>query len=129
MILLNVIDASRDGDTLFRVAGEVDISTAQLLCDAVTSADVIPGSAVSLDMSGVAFMDCAGVAALVDIGDALYQLGIRLHINNPSPAVERIIMLCGLRDYFCFVYLLEPASLQALAPVNTLHRNVPAQRG
>ncbi|MDP9219911.1 MAG: STAS domain-containing protein [Actinomycetota bacterium] len=128
MILLNVVDASTDGAALFRVTGEVDMSTARLLSDAITAADLIPGSDVSLDMSGVAFMDCAGVAALVDIRGAFYQLGIQLRIVNPSRAVERIITLCGLCDYFCFVYPLERASPDDLAKVVDLRREVPAQR-
>ena len=79
------------------VSGEVDASNVARLVGSLTP---LPGESgeVTLDMSGVAFMDSSGLRALIDAHRRAEQSLRRLMITNPSRIVLRLIDLSGLRD-------------------------------
>ena len=81
-----------DGVCVVRVSGDVDIATAGQLRDAlVTSAD--GGHPVVADLSGVTFLDAAGLSALVAGRRAT---GGRLRIVGATGVAHRILSLTGL---------------------------------
>jgi len=51
---------------------------------------------VDIDLSAVTFMDAAGVSTLVQASHRASELGRVLRIRQPSPAVRRVVHLCGL---------------------------------
>jgi anti-anti-sigma factor len=84
------------GRHVLHVAGEIDLATVAALRHAIDqllrSAD---GSAV-IDLSGVTFMDCQGIAALFQAAGRAHAAGVGLSAVA-SPACERLIGLTGLR--------------------------------
>lgn len=84
--------ADRAGAT-FILRGELDIENVDLLVRAVLP-DAVQGAHVVLDLSGLEFMDCSGVRALVEILSAIGPDG-RLTIQRPSPPVRRVLALVG----------------------------------
>lgn len=87
---------SRTSDGL-AVSGEVDASTVATLVSSLTP---LPGESgeVTVDMSGVAFMDSSGLRALIDAHRRAEQSLRRLIVADPSRIVLRLIDLSGLRD-------------------------------
>ena len=73
------------------VVGEVDLGSSQKLeveiADAV--ADLDPGAELVLDLTGVAFLDSAGLRALLRGSDAAAAADVRLAFAL-SPAVTRV---------------------------------------
>ena len=79
-----------------RVTGEIDIATGPLLRDALLRfADGAAGAVVA-DLTGVRFIDSAGIAVLVDVQNRLGYQGRNLELHRVSPEVGRVIELLGL---------------------------------
>lgn len=75
------------------VAGEIDLSSAQELEDCLECEP--PGRDVTLDFSGVSFMDSTGINVLIR---ALKRLrsGHKIRLLRPQEAVRRVLQICGL---------------------------------
>lgn len=80
---------------LVRVAGEVDIDTAEAFAEAVAKL-TRDGQAVHVDLSRVTFIDSSGIAVLIDAVNA----GHSVHVRNPSDAVRRVLEASGLTRSF-----------------------------
>jgi anti-sigma B factor antagonist len=86
------ISATADGWTL---SGEVDAHTAPLLATAMAG---LPASVVTVDMSGVSFMDSSGLRVLMDATTRAREGGGDLIVARPSAAVARLVEISGLSE-------------------------------
>lgn len=101
------------------VVGEVDFAVRERLCRALLAAAESDSPAAAefvLDLSGVTFLDCAGVGTLIAVQRAVEERRIRLTIGAASPAVDRMLALLQLEATFGYS---SPA-----APVMTPHISV-----
>jgi anti-anti-sigma factor len=79
------------------VVGEVDLTTAQILRDRLLNLlREYPPAVLYVDLSGVTFLDCAGVRALVAVYNAAVQVDCQVRGTGPRPIVHRILHLTGL---------------------------------
>ncbi len=85
-----------DGIEIVRVAGEIDISNAALVRDAVGAA--IPDLAeVVVDLSDTEYLDSAGIGMLFRLAQRLGYNRQELHLVIPSNApIRAVIRLSGL---------------------------------
>lgn len=83
------------GAVRIRVRGELDMSSAPGLTDAISNAG---GQAptVLLDLSDVSFLDSSAIGALVASGRDLAGTGGRLQIGPRSGIVTRVLEITGL---------------------------------
>jgi len=79
---------------LLRVIGEVDLSTAGLLRHFLEQ-EASSGRSVTLDLSGVSFMDSSGMAALLH-GVACMDGSAQLIVLHPSGQVRRLLEISGV---------------------------------
>jgi anti-sigma B factor antagonist len=86
------IVATADG---WKLDGEVDAHTAPTL--AATIAE-LPSGVVTLDMSGVSFMDSSGLRLLMEATTRARDGGGDLVVSHPSPAVARLVEISGLSE-------------------------------
>ena len=87
-----------DGGTIMAISGEVDICTeAQLQQSLLRIIRERPAS-LMLDVSGVSFMDCAGLRALLVTRRRAEMRGVFLRLIATSAAVRRIIELTGAQE-------------------------------
>ena len=86
-------DGSRQVSVV-RVVGELDLASASWVRDRIARAAHNPAREVVVDLSGVSFVDCAGLGALLG---AQTQLGSRLSLRAPSIAVLRLLELTARR--------------------------------
>jgi anti-anti-sigma factor len=84
------IDAG--GVPLITVEGELDSSNVASLEATIASVTAVRPAQLVFDLSGLRFMDSAGISAL--IGAAAKADAVRL--RRPSPPVTRVIELTGL---------------------------------
>lgn len=84
-----------DGRIVVAVRGECDVLTAPLLRDRLLELAGQSARTV-VDLSGLEFLDCAGLRALL-VGRRLAELlGGALVIAAPSPPAARVLQLTGL---------------------------------
>jgi anti-anti-sigma factor len=79
-----------------RVRGELDMSTAAQLSEALGEAAGQPVKQVTLDLSGVTFIDSSALRVLVLSGRGLADAGRTLQIGPRSDLVARILAMTSL---------------------------------
>ena len=78
------------------VTGEVDISNADKLRDAIDLALEQPTSAVELDFSGVSYIDSTGIGVLVGAAHHAAERERTFRIVNVQMPVMRVAQLLGV---------------------------------
>ena len=81
------------------LSGEIDHHAAQSLRKEIDAQidDRLP-ELLTLDFSGVTFMDSSGVGLILGRGRHNGALGGRLSVQNPPPAVRRLLDLAHLTN-------------------------------
>ena len=82
------------GAPVVAVSGELDISNAATLEATVAALAAERPERLSFDLSGLRYMDSAGIAVLLD---AAARVGA-VRLRDPSPAVRRVVELTGLTE-------------------------------
>ena len=78
------------------VSGEIDIQSGPQLRDQLLCAMRLHGARLALDLTGVTFMDCAGINALLAARRRAQLEGGWLRVIRASPRVERVLELTRL---------------------------------
>ena len=81
----------REGGALVTVSGEVDLAAASEFGAGLREA-FDQGNEVTVDVSGVTFMDSTGVAGFA----RLIRQGADLTVEGASPAVARLLEITGI---------------------------------
>lgn len=106
------------------VSGELDLFAAPALREELMAhAEVAHGPELVLDLSGVEFMDSAGLKPFVEAQDLLNHRGRALRLCPVPRAVARLIRAAGHADTF---------NLLDVAPCEVVHvrtRGIPAAHG
>ena len=87
-----------DGGTIVAISGEVDVGTEAQLQQSLLRIMRECGAKLMLDVSGVSFMDCAGLRALLATRRRAEIRGGFLRLIATSAAVGRIIELTGAQE-------------------------------
>ncbi|HET8583565.1 MAG TPA: STAS domain-containing protein [Jatrophihabitans sp.] len=92
------VDVSTDGDGfLITISGEVDLFNEHHLVSAARSAlRRTPCETLTVDLAGVTFMDCSGLAALLTVRSECEHRAAVLAITNPSSAIRHLVKLAKL---------------------------------
>lgn len=85
---------------LFEVSGRVNEDSVSTLITAIERALAAGRSQVILDLSGVEYMNSAGLRALVQAYKAAQGRSGTLQITNPSPRIRELFALVGLDTIF-----------------------------
>jgi anti-sigma B factor antagonist len=96
--ILSIQAESRNGIPVVTVAGEIDLSTAPRLAEAMKRA-LVPGAPLIVNLAGVEFIDSAGTHALAVADHAATEGGGRLLIVT-SEFVARVLEVSGLDRAF-----------------------------
>ncbi|MFG2989247.1 STAS domain-containing protein [Streptomyces sp. NPDC048257] len=73
------------------LSGNCDLDTRAILCAALNVVTRIPGAIVHLDLSAVAFLDPAAVAALVEANATVTGQGRRLLLHHPPYSLRKVV--------------------------------------
>ena len=90
--------SSREGAVIARVTGEIDMSNAAELREAI--ADYTPNESlgVVLDLTSVDYVDSAGIQMLYRLGESLRRRGMALRIViPPQSAASDALRLAGVK--------------------------------
>jgi anti-anti-sigma factor len=78
------------------LTGELDLGSAGLLRDHLAALQEDRPATLVLDLGDVTFMDSSGVALLLSLWRRCRRDGVTLMIARLSPAVRRVLELCGV---------------------------------
>lgn len=94
-------DASRDdGGRRLTMVGELDAHAAQrLLNDVGARLDALDHD-VHVDVSGLQFVDSAGLRALVQVDAMVREAGHRLVLEGPTAPVRQVLRIADLDEHF-----------------------------
>jgi anti-sigma B factor antagonist len=98
-LLVEEVPGEADGTVVLRVHGELDISTADQLRQAVGPHLTSPVTVV-LDLSRVTFCDSTGLAVLVGFHKRLAAAGGGLVLYAPVQRVRHLLTITGLSRVF-----------------------------
>jgi anti-sigma B factor antagonist len=89
------VTSSLDGDTpVLHVAGEIDLSTAPVLREAVRSAVGDHEGEVVFDLAEVTFMDSSGLSVFLEFASR----GTSFRIDHASQTVRRVVETTGVGE-------------------------------
>jgi anti-sigma B factor antagonist len=104
---LRITSHAEGGVRVVEAAGEVDLVTAPALRTALTNAlDESPGGLCVVDLTGVTFLDSAGLTTLIEVNQRAHSLRVVVGSNRP---VIRPIQLTGLDGVLALYSTLEEA--------------------
>jgi anti-anti-sigma factor len=101
--LLELETEEDDGQVRLVLRGELDISSAQLLEDALTRLEADEPSTLLIDLRGLEFLDSTGLRTLVSADQRARDAGRRLAIVRGPEAVDRIFNVTRLDERLDFV--------------------------
>ncbi len=87
------------GRSIITVIGDIDFCTAENLLVRLTALIGSAGREIGLDLSGVTFIDCAGLRTLMAVDAQVRGNGAGIRLTAMSPAVGRLLELVNaIRD-------------------------------
>lgn len=96
MALLNVEIQSANGRASIALSGELDISSAARVEDALNSLQAQSPKVLVLDLRKLEFMDSTGLRLIVRADEAARAGGTRFVIVRGPEAVQRVFQIVGL---------------------------------
>jgi anti-anti-sigma factor len=108
---LDLIAERRDGHAVVRLAGELDVTGAPRLREALMTAIEGGDRHVVVDCSGLEFLDSTGLGVLVAARTRARAAGGSLLLTGAQPPLERLLAVTGVDGLF----RLEPPVRPAVA--------------
>lgn len=92
---LNVYRHDRDTRALITLAGEIDLTTAPLVSDALAGCLLDGVRTADVDLTAVTFCDASGLNAFLTAFRLATDAGMVLRLHYPPPTMARIIEITG----------------------------------
>ena len=99
---VKVVVSERDGTTAILLEGELDLSSADDVREALRGALARGPKRLVLDLSGLSFMDSTGAGVTMDAGLRASLRGVELLIVPGPPAVQRVFEVLDLVERLPF---------------------------
>ena len=102
-------DESRQDSVIVALEGELDTVSECLLTGLVTRLEAQKARQVLFDLSGVRFLDTAGIRGLISAQRRLFLAGRSFGLVGVPQLVQRIFSITGLQDHFVQYETVEEA--------------------
>ncbi|MCH4082917.1 MAG: anti-sigma factor antagonist [Coriobacteriaceae bacterium] len=93
---MNVSTSKTDTGSKISVSGEVDVSNASGLRDAIDAALEEKAPSIEVDLSQVTYIDSTGIGVLVGGVHRAADAGLSLSVSNPQRNVARVLDMLGV---------------------------------
>lgn len=103
------------GHVVVELRGELDVMVAADTQAAIGMAAAL-GCVVTVNMSDLAYLDCAGLGALLHARAAAWQAGGDVLLAAPRPLVRRLLSLTGADSELCVYESVAAAHRAATSP-------------
>jgi anti-anti-sigma factor len=97
---LRITEEADGTTTVLRLAGELDLATADILRERVRALATTTSGVrrLTLDLGGLEFLDVTGLGALLEARRRLGERGATVALRRPRPMVRRMLSLLSLED-------------------------------
>lgn len=95
---LNIAISQEADAVLVKVAGEVDVSNASELRDAIDAKLPETTGELVVDLADVPYIDSTGIGVLVGAAHRAQEAGKQLVVASPQKNVARVLGLLGVAD-------------------------------
>jgi anti-sigma B factor antagonist len=102
------LDAAHPGTRVFCLQGELEISEVGLLKDTLLP-EIRRGACVVIDLSGLTYMDSAGLGVLIAAYKQAQKAGTILSLAAPPPEVSHVLAITGLDRFLPIARTVEDA--------------------
>ena len=89
-----------EGAAILVVDGEMDIDTTGEFARAALEALSDCRDFLVVDLSGLTFLDCAGVGALLTMRRRALSRGVQLTVRGATGPVQRLLRMTGVEELF-----------------------------
>ena len=93
---LSITTSDKDNERVVSVAGEVDVSNAPELREALDRAFEGGATAVEVDLTEVPYIDSTGIGVLVGAAHRASEANVTLEVARPQHNVSRVLALLGV---------------------------------
>lgn len=93
---LSIKTTNDGGTTLVSVVGEVDVSNASELREALDAALAQEPASITADLAQVAYIDSTGIGVLVGAATRSAEANVAFAVANPQSNVRRVLGLLGV---------------------------------
>lgn len=93
---LEITTTTVEGGTIVAATGEVDVSCAAELREAVNQAIDAGAAQVTVDLAEVPYIDSTGIGVLVGASHHAAETGSALKVVNPQRNVRRVLDMLGV---------------------------------
>ena len=90
---------SNNGSSAVVLLGELDMDTTPILANVLEPFINEGPEEISLDLSGLSFIDSSGIATLISVQKQLVERGRRLSLHSPRPLVVKVLEVTDLIDF------------------------------
>ncbi len=97
---LDVAIASREGEHVVRLIGELEAVTAPILEEELRRLVADGKTQITLELGDLKFIDSNGLAALVDALGRLRETGGDMILSSPGPSIRKVLEISGLASVF-----------------------------
>lgn len=95
---LSVTTQEQNNAIIVNVAGEVDVSCASVLRDAVDRALEQDIASLEIDLSEVPYIDSTGIGVLVGGAHRASDAGVGYEVTHPQRNVARVLGMLGVNE-------------------------------
>jgi anti-anti-sigma factor len=95
--------AVSDGTVLVKPAGDLDLSSAEVLRQALVAIEKDRPSILCLDLSGLGFMDSTGLRLILQASERAKKASSRLVLIAGRDSVQRVFRVTGMQERLEFV--------------------------
>lgn len=81
------------------LTGELDYTTADELTETGEAQLVNGVDHLRLDCAGLTWCDSSGLAAILNLRRTCAEAGVRLHLDNRAPHLDRVLQLTGTLEH------------------------------
>jgi anti-sigma B factor antagonist len=99
---LELQHAISGGEHVLKLTGEVDLESAPELEAAIVKICATGPRAITLDLSGLSFIDSTGLHVIASASQRCKELGSEFRLLPGPPGVQRVFELTGLIDTLQF---------------------------
>lgn len=100
---MEILTTQAENGRRLQVTGEVDVSNASKLRDAIDELLNQGVPSIDVDLSQVSYIDSTGIGVLVGAVHRASDAGLSLTASNPQRNVARVLDMLGVSGELCIV--------------------------